>query len=149
MNILKTSATVLTACALGTSVVLGLPQAARADYQNFRLAPGFLPDPAVGTGLSGGSRSTGDCGYVDGANAPDHVMTLTRPFSFLRASVAAEGDVTLLITGPDGRYCSDDANGLMPEVSGFWPAGTYQIWVGDFVGDRSGSFRYQLFLSEE
>ncbi|MBD2090895.1 hypothetical protein H6F67_13645 [Microcoleus sp. FACHB-1515] len=149
MNIFKTSATVFAACAFGASAVVAMPQAARADYQSFNLAPGFMPDPAVGTGLSGGSRATNDCGYVDAANAPDHVVTLTRPFQFLRASVEAEGDVTLLITGPDGRYCSDDANGLMPEVSGFWPAGTYQIWVGDFVGDRSGTYRYELYLSEE
>ena len=149
MNIPKTFAFVLAACAFGTSALIALPQAARADYQSFSLEPGFMPDPAIGTGLSGGGRATNDCGYVDAANAPDHVVTLTRPFQFLRASVEAEGDVTLLITGPEGRYCSDDANGLMPEVSGFWPAGTYQIWIGDFVDGRSGSHRYELYLSEE
>jgi hypothetical protein len=148
MNIVKNSAAVLAACALSTGVVLGLPQVAKADYQSFSLAPGFTPDPQVGTGLSGGTRSTNDCGYVDASNAPDHVVTLTRPFSFLRASVEASGDVTLLVTGPDGRFCSDDANGLMPEISGYWPAGTYNIWVGDFVGNGNGTYRYQLFLSE-
>lgn len=148
MNIFKRSAAVLAIGAIGTGITLGLPQAAKADYQSFNLAPGFTPDPQVGTGLSGGTRSTSDCGYVDASNAPDHVVTLTRPFEFLRASVEAPGDVTLLITGPDGRFCSDDANGLMPEVSGYWSAGTYSIWIGDFVGDSSGTYRYQLMLSE-
>lgn len=148
MNIFKHSATVLATCAIGATVVLGLPQAAKADYQAFTLEPGFTPDPQVGTGLSGGTRSTSDCGYVDSANAPDHVVTLTRSFDFLRASVEASGDVTLLITGPDGRFCSDDANGLMPEISGYWPAGTYNVWIGDFEGNGSGTHRYQLMLSE-
>lgn len=148
MNPFRASGSVLLACAVGVSAIAAFPQVAHADYQNFRLAPGFSPNPVRGTGLSGGRQETNDCGYVD-ADAPDHVVTLTRPFQFLRATVEAEGDVTLLITGPDGRYCSDDANGLMPEMSGFWPAGTYQIWVGDFVGDRSGTHRYELYLSEE
>jgi hypothetical protein len=148
MNILKRSAAVLAIGAIGSGIVLGLPQVAKADYQSFNLAPGFTPDPQIGTGLSGGTRSTSDCGYVDATNAPDHVITLARPFEFLRASVEAPGDVTLLITGPDGRFCSDDANGLMPEVSGYWSAGTYNVWIGDFVGDGSGTYRYQLMLSE-
>lgn len=147
MNVTKAFAFLLTA-SVGISAAVILPQAARADYQSFSLAPGFSPNPAMGTGLSGGRQETNDCGYID-AEAPDHVVTLTRPFQFLRASVEAEGDVTLLIVGPDGRSCSDDANGLMPEVSGAWPAGTYQIWVGDFVGDRLGAHRYELYLSEE
>lgn len=148
MNIFKGSVTVLSACAMVTGLVISAPQPAKADYQSFNLAPGFMPDPQVGTGLSGGTRATNDCGFVDSANAPDHVVTLTRPFEYLRAHVQADGDVTLLIEGPDGRFCSDDVNGLMPEISGYWPAGTYSVWIGDFMGDSAGTYRYQLYLTE-
>lgn len=144
MNILKHAATV-SVLAISSGIAISLPQPARADYQSFGLTPGFTPDPQIGTGYSGGSRSTDDCGFVDSANSPDHVVQLNQPFSFLRASVNAPGDVTLLIEGPDGRYCSDDANGLMPEIAGYWPAGTYSVWIGDW---DQGGYRYQFSLSE-
>lgn len=160
MSILKPSAAMLTACVLSAGMALGIPGAARAQsYDSFSLAPGFQPDPLVSTGLSGGvravtcdTRTTGEgtvvTTYVDTANAPDHVLHLARPFPFLRASVQATGDVTLLISGPDGIHCSDDVNGVMPEIAGAWPAGTYYIWIGDFVGPSRGAYNYQLFLSE-
>jgi hypothetical protein len=150
MHIFKNSAAVITICALSGGAILGFPQLAKADYQSFSLAPGFTSDQAIGTGLSGGSNFTTDCGYIDAADAPDHVITLTRPFSFLRVGVEAEGDVTLIVTGPDGRYCSDDVNGAMPEISGAWPAGTYEVWVGDWEGNNSsGTYHYQLSFSEQ
>lgn len=148
MNIFKSSATILTTCLMTAGLVTGSVQEAKAAYENFTLAPGFTPEPVSGSGLSGGSRQTADCGFVDAANAPDHVINVTQPFSFLRAHVEAEGDVTLLIEGPDGRFCSDDVNGLMPEISGSWPAGTYRVWIGDFEGNSRGEYQYQLFLTE-
>jgi hypothetical protein len=148
MNILKKSAIALTTCVLSAGIVF-VPQPAQAqDYGSFNLTPGFLPDPQIGTGLSGGGRSTSDCGYVGAADSPDHVLTVNGEFSYLRAFVEAPGDVTLLVEGPDGRYCSDDVNGLMPEIAGSWPSGTYYIWIGDFAGPSQGTHRYQLFLSE-
>ncbi|HEY9644166.1 MAG TPA: hypothetical protein V6C57_26975 [Coleofasciculaceae cyanobacterium] len=114
------------------------------------LAPGFSPDPQVSTGVSGGSRATTNCGYVGAADAPNQVISLTQPFSFLRASVEAEGDVTLLIETPSGKLlCSDDVNGLMPEIAGEAPPGIYKIWVGDYVGNAAKNFRYRLTLTEK
>ena len=113
------------------------------DYCDFTLDPGFLPDPVIGTGLSGGPNFTEDCGYVD--DEPDHIVTLTQEIPYLLSYVEAAGDVTLLITGPDGRFCNDDTEGLLPEISGYWPQGTYQIWVGDW--DNEG-LPYSLFLTE-
>ncbi|WP_038026040.1 hypothetical protein [Synechococcus sp. PCC 7336] len=133
-------------CALSAIVAVALPLAAEAQYENFYLSPGFTPDPAVGTGMSGGTVNTGDCGYID--TTPDHVLTVTKPFQYLKAYVDAPGDVTLLVTGPDGRFCRDDEVGLLPQLWGTWPAGTYQIWIGDFVGSGSGTYPYSLYLTE-
>lgn len=145
MNIFKVSTAVLSTCALSVGLTVGVVSEARADYQSFSLAPGFQPDPQVGTGHSGGDRVTSDCGNVDTASAPDHVVYLSTNFSFLRAAVNSPGDVTLLVEGPGGRICSDDVNGLMPEISGSWSAGTYNVWIGDWDG---GYHRYELSLSE-
>ncbi|MBD3884150.1 hypothetical protein IFO70_20595 [Phormidium tenue FACHB-886] len=123
-----------------------VPQPSRAA---FTLAPGFSPDPQVGMGKSGGTRQT-ECGYVQAETQPNHVIILSQPFEFLKASLQAEGDVTLLIKTPDGRsICSDDVNGLMPEISGEAPAGTYRIWIGDYIGKPEGSYPYQLKLTEQ
>lgn len=118
---------------------------AQAAYESFRLSPGFRPDPAVGTGLSGGSRST-SCGYVDTAAAPDHVLTLEEDFEYLRVSVEAAGDVSLLLEGPGGTLCADDDVGFLPQIEGFWPEGVYRLWIGD---DHRESYTYTLRISQQ
>ncbi|MBE9180113.1 hypothetical protein IQ268_16200 [Oculatella sp. LEGE 06141] len=157
---LRNAAIAITACICGAAIVSTTVQADAQDYASFTLSPGFQPARAVGSGVSGGSRtvvcdtrSTGGSStpemFVDLENSPDHILTVSQPFSYLRASVEAEGDVTLLITGPDGTYCSDDVNGVLPEISGSWMAGTYYIWVGDFDSAAGSNYRYQLLFSED
>jgi hypothetical protein len=115
-----------------------------AQYEDFELSPGFQPDPRVGSGTSGGTEDSGDCGEID--STPDHLMTLTRDFDFLQISVEAPGDTTLLIEKPNGeRVCSDDTRGVLPEVSGSYPAGRYKIWVGDW----GNSYEYQICVSQD
>lgn len=125
-------------------VLLAIATPVHAAYESFTLSPGFRPDPAVGTGESGGSRQT-SCGYVDSAGAPDHVLTLQDAFEYLRVSVESEGDVSLLIEGPGGQICSDDVVGLLPEVEGYWPEGTYRFWIGDF---NQAGYDYTLRISQ-
>jgi hypothetical protein len=161
MNLVKGTAFILTACVITAGIGLLTTKTATAeDYESFTLSPGFEPNPAVGTGLSGGTRlvecATGESNgettiqtYVDDADAPDHTVTLTDEIPNLSASVESDGDVTLVVEGPDGTFCSDDVDGLLPAISGDWPAGTYNIWIGDFVGDSSGTYRYQLVLTEQ
>ena len=132
---------------------LGMASTAFASYESFTLAPGFLPDPATGSGTSGGPRNAsqfgstahGPCvGMID--NSPDHVMTLSGNFSYLRVSATSAGDVSLVIQGPDGSYrCNDDAVGLNPVVEGSWPAGRYNIFVGTVGGTN---VPYSLAITE-
>jgi hypothetical protein len=149
---------VLVGLSLATGAIASSPSPApKAQDTLLVLSPSFSPDPQVTNGVSGGDRFTPNCGYVNALAQPNHVITLTQPFTFLQASVQAEGDVTLLIETPSGRLiCSDDVNGLMPEISGEAPAGTYKIWVGDY-GDsaankavgRAGGYVYRLSLTEK
>jgi hypothetical protein len=150
MKIFKYVAIALLTNLVMFGLIVGTTQPARPDDKSIDLTPGFSPDPQVSVGMSGGSHATSDCGYVKPANAPNLILTLAAPFRFLRASVQADGDVTLLVEGPNGhRICSDDVNGLMPEISGAAAAGTYKIWIGDFVGNPEGSYQYQLVLREK
>lgn len=90
------------------------------------ISPNFQPDPqALGGGTSGGTKDSRDCGFI--ADAPNLQIQLSEPFTYLRFSVQGDGQPTLLIEGPGGRFC-----GLgQPEISGFWKPGTYNIYVGD------------------
>ncbi|MCU0567247.1 MAG: hypothetical protein MUF49_11690 [Oculatellaceae cyanobacterium Prado106] len=149
MEMPKHLAAALTACFVTTGLLICSAVQARADLKTLSLEPGFSTSPEVIQGKSGGLRETADCGFVKAADAPDAVITLTQPFTTLRASVQAAGDVTMLIEGPNGRVCSDDVNGLMPEVTGSAPIGTYRIWIGDYVGQPESGFTYRLTLSED
>lgn len=154
---MKKSLVLLSSSALGLLLAAQFPQSAEAqqvqydcsrgegtgDYCDFVLLPDFQPDPVQGTGISGGGDFTDDCGYID--TPPDHIVTLPKDLPYLRASVDSPGDVTLLVTGPDGRYCRDDNYGFLPVLDGEWPRGEYQIWVGDWDGE---GYPYTLQLSE-
>ena len=105
------------------------------------LDAGFTPDPKIVSVTSGGRHDTsqsigGACtGFVSGA--PDvrvnYNTASTMPLIF---SVTADGDTTLVINGPDGRwYCNDDTNGLDPQVRFDNPnTGRYEVWIGTFGG---------------
>lgn len=118
------------------------------DYEDLTIATGFIPDPAVLTGQSGGSVNAsslnGACiGQVD--STPDHTVTLQDSFSYLRFDASSSGDTSLVIRGPNGTYyCNDDTVGLNPRVDGSFSAGDYEVYVGQ-VGE---SARYRLEVSE-
>lgn len=110
------------------SAALGLP----LTSQNF---------PTTVQGRSGGNQSTGNCGTI--AQAPNVEINLSQP-TYLKLSAQVGGDPTLYIQGPLNLCVLDDkmsANGL--ETSGRWPAGVYQIYVGDRQG---GSHPFNLAI---
>jgi len=124
-----------------------------AAYESFRLGPGFVPDPATGSGTAGGADNAarygttpdGPCvGSID--TTPDHRLTLTGNFSYLRVRVTSPGDTSLVIKGPAGILrCSDDDIGLDPMIEGSWRAGSYEIYVGSL---EARGQRYTISISE-
>lgn len=86
--------------------------------------------------VSGGGIRT-DLGGVSAwvSNAPDfrlHYTTGGLPLTF---KVDADGDTTLLINTPDGKWvANDDADGtLNPRVTIDKPqSGRYEVWVGSY-----------------
>ncbi|MFP5271329.1 hypothetical protein [Coleofasciculus sp.] len=115
-------------------------------FENVKLGRRFSPDPFVIRGISGGSVSTqavsgrtetptGSCiGYID--EPPDHILELTSFFNYLSLQVESPEDTTLLVKGPGGSWCNDDAEGKNPGISGQWLAGQYKVWVGSFQKDK-------------
>ncbi|AZB72297.1 hypothetical protein [Synechococcus elongatus] len=97
------------------------------------------------SGVSGGNRAS-DCGYI--SDRPNEQVTISPQYveqsGYLRISVSAAGNPTLLIEGPSGRLCSMGQGGRSPQHVGVWPAGVYNIYVGDRQGQ---SHPYQLMLS--
>lgn len=117
----------------------------------YPLSTGFLPDPRMFGGLSGGPVSaqalSSQCrGYISAA--PNQAITLTTPFNFLRLWVRSQGDTTLVVRAPTGQiYCADDTYGVNPgvDMTGL-PPGTYQVFVGSYSpGSR---FPYELGATE-
>jgi hypothetical protein len=116
------------------------------------LAPGFTPDPHTVTGRSGGTvdtssfgdSPTGPCrGRI--ATTPNHVLTASGSFSYLRVGVQSNVDTTLVIEGPGGvRWCQDDTDGFNPAIGRDFPAGTYNIYVGSYSTDGD----YTLSVTE-
>lgn len=109
-----------------------------------RASAGFTPDPIQVSIYSGGpidaSRLGGGCvGMI--ANAPDYEFTYTAGSFPLSFGVVSQGDTSLVINGPDGRwYCDDDGgeNGTNPAMRINDPeSGTYDIWVGTYSSGQS------------
>ncbi len=115
-----------------------------ATFGAHDLVGGFMPDPATYYGLSGGMMSVpsllnvqgpvGNCrGHV--APNPDLIINYSSPAGFLRFFTRAQGDTTLLVHTPDGRwFCSDDEGGnlnAMLDVTGP-SAGQYEVWIGSY-----------------
>lgn len=140
--------------ALGVVIVtvgLLLPRAVEAQpfngtstpmFENITLSPQFSPNPLLIRGLSGGptlakdiagrqETQTGTCqGYVD--QQPDHTVILTSFFDYLKLQVQSSEDTVLVIRGPGGSWCSDDAKDINPSIEGQWLSGKYEIWVGSY-----------------
>jgi len=124
-------------------------------FEDVAIAPSALAQAIELRGISGGTvetqkgsgrkvTETGECiGFID--SEPDHKITLTKPLRFLQMRVKSSGDTVLLVRGPGGIWCSDDASDRNPEISGDWLEGTYEVWIGSY--EENASFPYLLQLS--
>ncbi|MBV5261717.1 hypothetical protein FLX56_25220 [Synechococcus moorigangaii CMS01] len=120
--------------------VMAQPSPKQALFENLQLRSGFAPNPQILRGVSGGSERaadllniadtpTGRCvGFID--DHADHRLNLMTFFNDLKLSVESAGDTVLVVKGPGGVWCNDDAIGHNPAIRGEWQKGQYQVWVG-------------------
>lgn len=61
-----------------------------------------------------------NCGNLP--DEPSQVIQVKESLPYLRVTVESEGQPTLLINGPGGRFCiqADSYSGGKAEMSGFW-----------------------------
>ena len=138
---------------IALAAIIVIPSLSQAqNFGSVSLATGFMPDPRMLSGTSGGGMNAstmgGSCrGWI--TPQPDHYMFLNTPFSFLRVFVRAGGDTTLVVRGPMPAMmtrCNDDRFGFNPAIDGAWAPGQYHVWVGSY---SSGQMHpYQIGFTE-
>ena len=79
---------------------------------------------------------------------PNHVVTLTENFNYLRFKVQSAGEPTLLIEGPSGTSCvqADQFSGGTIQAPGYWEKGIYRVYIGDRAGNEHP---YTLSLTQK
>jgi hypothetical protein len=129
------------------------PSGGDSNFGTIALAPGFLPDPHMAAGVSGGnidaSTLSPACrGHI--SSRPDHLFVAGGTFNLVRFVInAGTNDTTLVIRKPDGTYlCDDDGagSGTNPAVQAMLVPGTYQIYIGSYMGGQN--FPYNLAVTE-
>ncbi len=132
---------------LAISLVLTNLQLVKAEVTQeiTQIERNFKPDPLTLNGKSGGFEKS-NCGNI-GAE-PSHVLEVTESLPYLRLTVESKGQATLLIDGPEGRFCvlGDSYSQEKPEISGYWPAGEYFLHVGDLSKQQH---TYTLSISQQ
>ena len=116
------------------------------NFGEVQLSRGFLPDPHVVEGTSGGlkpasERGEGCAGWI--TESPDHVLRVGEPLGAVRVLAWSSDDVTLLVQNPDGHIeCADDSYGTHPAIDlETVPSGSYGIWVGSYEVEANSTYR--------
>jgi hypothetical protein len=124
---------------------LTIPQASLAQTPAVEIKRNLTTDPLVLNGRSGGTVSS-NCGNI--TKAPAQVIQVKESLPYLRLTVESPGKPTLLIEGPDGRFCvlADRYSGGKPEIAGFWQAGIYSLFIGEL---SPAQHNYTLSISQQ
>lgn len=110
------------------------------------VVPNFQPDPLELTrGTSAGANGN-NCANL--ASDPNIVVEIAQDISSMRFLVQSSGQPILKIDGPNSIPClmADSFSGGKIEVPGYWPQGTYSIYIGDRA---SGPQDYTLSISSQ
>jgi hypothetical protein len=123
---------------------LVITQASLAEKPEIQISRNFQPDPLVVKGTSGGTVAS-NCGNISAT--PTQVIQVTESLPYLRLTVESQGNPTLLIKGPGGRFCvlADKYSGGKAELSGYWQEGKYSLYVGESSPQK---YSYTLSISQ-
>ena len=126
----------------------------QAQSDNISVNSNIVKAPLVLKGKSGGSVTAKEIsqtentatGYCDGyvRSQPNHVLKLESFFEALRLEVESSADTTILVKGPGGVWCNDDAGSANPMIEGQWQPGTYQVWIGSYQANSNNRYRIKI-----
>jgi len=105
------------------------------------VAPGFAP--LTLEGRAGGEVASGLCGYINAR--PNHRLHMTKDIDYVKLEVKDARNVTLLVKGADGVWCATPLQDRPAQISGYWQAGVYEIFMGS--PDPGQSPPYRLVIS--
>ncbi|MEA5594542.1 hypothetical protein [Rivularia sp. UHCC 0363] len=128
---------------LTISLILTSVQLVQAEI--IQIERDFQPDPLILNGESGGTEKS-NCGNISAQ--PNRVIQVAESFPYLRLTVESTGKPTLLIDGPEGRFCvlADSYSQDKPEISGYWQAGEYSLYIGELTKQQH---TYTLSISQQ
>ena len=128
---------------LTISLILASLQSVKAEV--VQIERDFQPDPLTISGKSGGSEKS-NCGNI--SKTPSQVLKVSESLPYLRLKVESKGKPTLLIDGPEGRFCvlGDSYSEEKPEISGYWQAGEYLLYIGNSSNEQH---EYTLSISQK
>ncbi|AFY54931.1 hypothetical protein Riv7116_2416 [Rivularia sp. PCC 7116] len=128
---------------LALSLIFTSFQMAKAEV--IQIERDFQPDPLTLSGTSGGFEKS-NCGNI--GTTPSQVIEVAESLPYLRLTVESKGKPTLLIDGPEGRFCvlGDSYSQDKPEISGYWQAGKYSLYIGDLSKQQHS---YTLLISQQ
>ncbi len=114
----------------------------------------FISSPMTLEGISGGNSLAADVvrtentatGYCDGFvhRQPNHIFRLNSFFDFLKVEVESAADTTIVIKGPGGVWCNDDAENANPIIEGQWQPGIYEVWIGSYQENVNNNYRIKI-----
>ncbi|MEM1391685.1 MAG: hypothetical protein AAF757_05665 [Cyanobacteria bacterium P01_D01_bin.116] len=128
---------------LAISLILANFQPVKAEV--LKIERDFQPDPLTISGKSGGFEKS-NCGNISAT--PSQVIEVSESLPYLRLTVESKGKPTLLIDGPEGRFCvlGDSYSEEKPEISGYWQAGNYLLYIGNLSNEQHN---YTLSISQQ
>ncbi|BAY83634.1 hypothetical protein NIES267_31240 [Calothrix parasitica NIES-267] len=128
---------------LTISLILASLQSVKAEV--VQIERDFQPDPLTISGKSGGFEKS-NCGNI--SKTPSQVLKVSESLPYLRLTVESKGKPTLLIDGPEGRFCvlGDSYSEEKPEISGYWQAGEYSLYIGNSSNEQH---EYTLSISQK
>lgn len=127
-----------------------------SNFGTVALSTGFMPDPKVAQGRSGGAvdistlTTNTDCKGWIFASKPDHLFVAQTAFSgnfriLAHSTSQPSQDITLVVQRPDGTYvCNDDAAppATDPTIANQqWMPGVYKVWIGSYTQNQNSDYR--------
>ena len=128
---------------LAISLIFASFQSVKAEV--VQIERDFQPDPLTISGKSGGFEKS-NCGNI--SKTPSKILKVSESLPYLRLTVESKGKPTLLIDGPEGRFCvlGDSYSEEKPEISGYWQAGEYLLYIGSLSSEQH---EYTLSISQQ
>ncbi len=95
--------------------------------------------PLTLEGRAGGEVGSGQCGSVN--RRPNHRLQIAEDMDYLKLEVRDARNVTLLVKGADGVLCATPIQNRPAQISGYWQAGVYEIFIGSLDPGQSPPYR--------